>query len=177
LIFTAFWHAEEGKCDMSVQLLVIESIISTILSLGKIEEAKNVLESFVGGLLQTKMKELLLALEREGGREEDVGKGLQLFGQVVRFLDGKTQEETMYVAEGLVREAWPLLEQAAEVGWRGGERGRVVLDQLFPLYRYSVMGLRRVVGPMLGNLLRVILGLFEETLHEGALETVGRWGT
>jgi len=67
----------------------------------------------------------------EGGRKR-VGEGLRMFGQVVRFLDRKTEEETSFIAEDLVREAWPSLGHAAEVGRRalregggvGGREGR-----------------------------------------------------
>lgn len=105
-----------------------------------------------------------------------------MFGQVVRFLDRKTEEETSFIAEDLVREAWPSLGHAAEVGRRaqregggvgGREGGRAIFDELFPLYRYLVVGLRRVFEPLLGELLRGNVDLFFERLDEGALETVG----
>lgn len=126
-----------------------------------------------------------------------VGDGLQLVGQVIRFVDADTPSNRStssgggrqngssfsaaaaqsHLAQDLVGAIWPLLEQTAQLarGTNGGGSPYIeLLDQLFPLYRHLVVGLRLLVAPRLSELLSTVVDLFGATAHEGALETVGQ---
>jgi hypothetical protein len=176
--------------EIGEPLVVVEATVRTLLAVADLEQARALLNEFTGSLLEDLEAVLNQLLLMRGQGADGVGgsammhvaERLQLLGQVVRFVDVKgSGEAAAHVAQDLVARLWPLLEQTAALAKRGGGEGgggggggvAVLVDQLFPLYRHLLVGLRALMAAHLDALLSVVTQLYADTVHEGGLETVG----
>ena len=175
LVLGALGQAEQGQADMADKLVVVEATIRTLLVSPDLDQARAMLQHFAGPLFE-RMNGALGAFGQPGVDAavllQTLADTLQLVGQMIRFLDAKGPQEAAHVAQDLVEWLWRVLEKVADVTSLG-EVARPVLDQLFPLYRHLVGGLKSLVAPHLPGLLSLVVRLYNDNLHEGALETVG----